>query len=72
MVITFPPCCTHEQDDCLAFNDRCKQQIDEALDIADTLLTRMHDDGIAHIVFMGPFYVLDLNEVRRPLGRSVD
>lgn len=49
------------QEDCDTFNERCKQQIDEALEIAKTLFTKMDDDGIAHIVFMGPFYVLGLN-----------
>lgn len=32
--------------------------------MAEDLLNKMADDGIAHAVFMGPFYVLDLNKVR--------
>jgi lysophospholipase L1-like esterase len=50
------------QEDCDAFNDKCKKQIDDALEIAETLMNKMNDDGIAHIVFMGPFYVLGLNK----------
>jgi hypothetical protein len=50
------------KEDCLAFNDKCRQQIDEALDIAGDLLQKMDDDGIAHVIYMGPFYLLNLNQ----------
>jgi hypothetical protein len=49
-------------DDCLAFNNRCRQKIDKALDIAENLLKQMDKDGVAHVIYMGPFYLPGLKK----------
>ena len=38
-------------------NDACKQQIDEAVNIGEDLLAKMHEDGVAHVIWMGFFYI---------------
>ena len=55
--------------DCAVFNDRCRKKIDEALDSAADLLKKMDKDGIAHVIYMGPFY---LDGEGKKLKKAID
>ncbi|TFJ84043.1 hypothetical protein NSK_005138 [Nannochloropsis salina CCMP1776] len=50
------------RDDCWAFNDKCRKQIDEAMDIAEKLLLCMHDDGVEHVIYLGFYYAFNMTE----------
>jgi len=43
-------------------DDACKQQINEAVNIGADLLAKMHTDGVAHVIWMGFFYIGGLEE----------
>lgn len=46
-----------KRSNCEAMDDACKQQIDEAVNIGADLLEQMHKDGVAHVIWMGFFYI---------------
>ncbi|KAM3570790.1 hypothetical protein VYU27_007158 [Nannochloropsis oceanica] len=50
------------RDDCWAFNDKCQLQIDSAMEIAEDLMLRMHDDGVQHIIYLGFYYAFNMTQ----------
>ena len=50
------------RDDCWAFNDKCRLQIDSAMEIAEKLILRMHDDGVQHIIYLGFYYAFNMTQ----------
>ena len=50
------------RDDCWAFNDKCRLQIDSAMEIAERLILRMHDDGVQHIIYLGFYYAFNMTQ----------
>lgn len=51
-----------KRQDCEAFNDHCRAQITEAVHIGADLLAQMHTDGVAHVIWMGFFYIPGLEQ----------
>jgi lysophospholipase L1-like esterase len=51
------------RNDCFAFNDGCRRQVDSAMDIAKQLLLRMSQDGVQHVIYLGFYYVKGMQPV---------
>lgn len=45
---------------CKDFDDVCRERVDSSLEIARQLLTKMHQDGVGHVIYMAFFYMLPL------------
>ncbi len=48
------------RNDCWAYNDKCRKQIDSAMDIASGLMDKMAADGVQHVVYLGWYYVANM------------
>ena len=49
------------KNDCVAFNEKCTQVIDQSVEIARSLMNEAMKDGTTNVVYLGPYYLSDLS-----------
>jgi len=49
------------RNDCIAFNENCRKQLDGLVDILDGLFKQMKEDGVKNIIYVGFYYIGRLN-----------